>query len=211
MMIGHDDLATIHEVWQAVAGYVWDRYGYTSNTPENEIDVQSLFESTSDYCWEFLKRSKTAKVILPNGKSTPAKTQLFDCSAPWQDIGVHLSLKMGTVGSGNAAAIYGKNVDVAALYGVSHHCFIYVSKYELETFAVGLSGSSSAAKKPRATVSERIIEYHDKNPWAKKSDIIAAVKETVSVRQFEASWKLAAKKRPALSAGGRPKSNKPEQ
>lgn len=209
-MFGSKDKATIREVWETVSGHVWDRHEYTATTPESEIDGQSLFESTSDLCWEFLKGAKTAQVILPNGKSTPAKPQLFECLAPWSDVGVHLSLKLGTVGSGNASTIYGREVDLAGLYGESRHCFIYVSKRELEVFASELAGTISSEKQTAPPLSDRIVEYHDANPWAKRDDIEAALKGSVSGNQFDASWKLASKKRPAISAGGRPKARKPK-
>jgi len=210
-MFGPHDLCTVREVWESLGGFAWDARGYTSSTPAFEFDGLSLFEDTSDLCWTFLRGAKTATIVMPTGKHEPAKPQLFDCYNTDQDVGVHLSLKLGTVGSGNPFFTHGANVDLDALYGASRRCMVYVSKRELEAFLSELEKREKIPKPYLEPLSDQIISYHKAHPLAVRADITAALIGSNSGRAFDRHWRKAASKEKTLSDGGRRKKVNPDK
>lgn len=210
-MFGPKDLCTVREVWTGISDLMSDEYGYTASTPVDKIDGKSLFQNTCELCWEFLRGAKTTKIVCSNRKTVPAKVQLFDCYSTLHDVGINISLKIGTVGSGNYIRFYGFYVDLNAIYGAQLHGMVYVNRNEFEAFLFDLGSRTTKTETTTVPLFERIIEFHITNPLARRAEITEALIGRLSGRAFDNQWKIAASKDPTLSGGGRPRMINPDK
>ena len=194
--------------------------------PETTLSGSALREWSEDVdkmgsdegiqnAWSFFENSSTACVVLPTGNLARVSNSVFQNEGVFDPVGLFIDLYLGTLGSGSGLqGLYADSeldkfecerltrID-SAPFGCLTGLAVVVSEKEFRAYFDRASQWEGAEGRPDfAGIIERIVSEFDRLGSVKKADMRKLFAPHMKSVEFNETWKLACKERPALSKPG---------
>ncbi len=196
-------MISARDVWHRIGTAVFAQSGYARETPNEDIDFESLTEATSELCWAFGRKYSAAWVLLASGGITPAGVEVFSGDDTSRSKGTHFDWMVGTVGSGTSNDIRTLGVTKEQFYGPPLNCIVLFEVKAFENYIRMVPNAAPLPKWSSNGVAEQIVAS-----WRGQRQTKKVLRDRfapgLSDDVFESVWREAVVKEPKLKAPGRP-------
>lgn len=204
-MIEPSGLISAREVWNLFSRTVFAQTGYTPETPDENVDFQSLSEATSELCWAFGRSQASAWVLLPSGATIPASSELFSSVDTSKSIGDHFDWPVGTVGNGDDRSRKSRGASKEQFYGTILNCHMLFERKAVEMYLKTVPDAALIPKWSSRKVAEQIVgSWLDQRQT--KAQLRSRFAQGLSSAVFDSVWREAVALEKRLGAPGRPPS-----
>jgi hypothetical protein len=194
---------SLKEVWDALGSDVVERF----RKDGQEDDFQSMSEATAGACWDFCRKSATARVVMPIGKLQSLDPLILRTADTDLTYNEHVDLQIGTIGSGKGADQ--REGSLRRVYGEALFCPVVFTVAEFSKYLRTFGTRPIPEDNSDAAVIQRIIATYQEDPTRNREDIKRIAAETVGVNRYKRLRARAVENVPGLDKGGRKPSKKP--
>lgn len=194
---------SLKEIWDAVGTEVYSRAKHEGW----EDDYQSLSEATANICWEFFRKSATARVLMAGGNFQsfdPMILQTVDTDLTYNE---HIDLQIGTIGSGKGGDQ--RELTLKKRYGPALFCPIVFTEAEFAKFTKAVEGAPLNQGNSDASIIKRIVAAYREDPTRNSRQIYEIAARNISWRHYTRLRARAAEVEPGIGKGGRKPAKKP--